>query len=268
MSTSLQTHFPQRSQTGSNRAFVLIFVIVLLVVGSAAIYLSAMSLPESQLPEKQRVINTRFIMTEQREEEKPKKEKPPEKKEPEETKPEPKKKKKEVVDLTKKPELNAEKKSEPQKKDQPEKVRRVYGVKKVYSHGMGSGGSRADGVVGKRGNTLEKSFDTITATEDDLKGELVAAVTVTQAPSFKKRVVPKPTEAMKKNGVEGLIKVKVLVDIDGRVKRAVAQNDLGFGSKEAAVKACLDMRFNPAMRGNDPVAVWITVPVRFKLLNS
>ena len=121
--------------------------------------------------------------------------------------------------------------------------------------------------MGKLGNTLEKEVDTVTATKEEIiKGEVVSTTTVTTAPRFKKRVKPEYTQEMLDNKMEGVIKVKVLVDVDGKIKKAIAFNDLGFGSKEIAVKACFKMLFEPAKRGDVPVAVWIIIPIKFVLL--
>jgi len=146
-------------------------------------------------------------------------------------------------------------------------VKKVYGLQKVYSTGLGSGGAMSGAVVGKFGNTINKDFDTITAVKSDLVAtEVVATANITQAPAFRKRVRPVITDEIKASGVSGTIKVKVLVDIDGKVKKAVAENDLGFGTKQAALDACLQMEFTPAQRGDEAVAVWITIPVRFEKL--
>ena len=56
--------------------------------------------------------------------------------------------------------------------------RRVYGVRKVYARGLGSGGGAGPGLVVKQGNTVDGRPDTLTATEADLRGELVALSTV------------------------------------------------------------------------------------------
>jgi len=173
----------------------------------------------------------------------------------------------EPVDLTTNPQLN-------QKQDRiappsaAPQVRAVYGLKRVYSYGIGAGGSLAEAVIGKLGNTIAKDVDTFTVTKEEIKGQIVSTTTVTAAPKFKKSVKPVVTPEMQANKVEGVIKVRVLVDIDGKVKKAVVMNDLGFGTREAALSACLQMEFEPAYRGAEPVAVWIVIPIRFVLLGS
>jgi hypothetical protein len=176
-------------------------------------------------------------------------------------------KKERPVDLTAKPPLPETLTDNPPK-PQPvkKKVRKVFGLRRVYSTGLGGGGSMSDAVVGKVGNTIDKEYDTITATKADIKGTVVSTATVTTAPRFKKVVKPEYSKDMIDHKIQGTVKVRVLVDIDGKVKKATCLNDIGYGSATQAVRATLAMEFDPAMRGNNPVAVWIIVPIRFVLL--
>lgn len=249
-------------QTGEpfvERLFKIILLAILAVFIGLGFYLRTIEPSPQTIADRISKIKTQFLIQEKKRVKKV--EKKPEKK-----KVKKKKLKEKPVDLTKKPELKKKvddiKKTKPKKK----KSRRIYGLKKVYSKGLGSGGNLTDAVIGKLGNTINKEVDTFTVTQEELKGEVVSATTVTVAPRFKRRVKPEYSKAMLENKVEGVIKVKVLVDVDGKVKKARALNDLGFGSKEIAVKACFAMLFEPAMRIDKPVAVWIIIPIRFKLL--
>ena len=174
---------------------------------------------------------------------------------------------KKPVDLTKKTELN--KKEDDIQKTAPKtkKVRRVYGLSKVYSKGLGAGGNLSNAVIGKLGNTINKEVDDLKATKEETKGKLVSVSSITSAPKFRKKVKPKYTEAMLENNIEGVVKVKILVDVDGKVKKSKALNDLGFGSKSAAIEACNLMEFYPAKKADESVAVWIIIPVRFVMLS-
>jgi hypothetical protein len=169
------------------------------------------------------------------------------------------------IDLTPKPVLD-QKQDDIQKPVEKPKVRRVYGLRRVYSRGIGAGGALSDAVVGKLGNTLNKDFDTLTATAADIKGEVVSVTTVTSMPKILKTVKPDYTAEMIQNKIEGSIRLKILVDIDGKVKKAEALNDLGYGSAGRAVQACYEMLFEPAMQGLAPVATIITISIKFVLL--
>lgn len=187
----------------------------------------------------------------------------------EEKKPEPLPEK--PVDLTNKPLLNQ--KIEDAKPDNSsakteEPVRRVYGLRKVYSTGIGAEGSAADAVVGKLGNTLATDIDTLAATEKELKGAITPITTVQILPKIKHQVKPEYSKTMIENGVQGVIKAKLLIDSDGKVKEVVVLNDLGYGTKERAREAFLQWIFEPAKIGAQSVAVWITFSIRFVLLEE
>jgi hypothetical protein len=145
-------------------------------------------------------------------------------------------------------------------------VRRVYGLRRVYSVGIGAGGSLADAVIGKVGNTLDKEVDTLKAAAHDLKGTVVAMSAVSSEPKLKKVVKPVYTPEMLDNRIEGVVRVRVTIGIDGKVKRAEPLNDLGYGSAAQAVQACLLLEFEPALRDGQPVATIVIVPIRFVLL--
>lgn len=177
----------------------------------------------------------------------------------------------EPIDLTEKP-LLAQEKNEtvepppPEERKQP--VRKVYGLRKVYSTGIGASGGMSDAIVGKLGNTLETSFDTIKATGNDLSGTPVSITTVTSYPKIKNSVRPEYTKEMLANRIEGTVRVKILVDADGKVKQVIVLDDLGFGIKEEAAKACFKMEFDPARTGDTPVPTWIMIRIHFKMLDS
>lgn len=172
----------------------------------------------------------------------------------------------EPIDLTEKPVVNQQQEDIQKKTPDVPVVRRVYGLRKIYATGLGSGGSLSDAVIGKLGNTLNAPVDTFTATKQEIKGQIVSTTTVTSVPRFVKMVKPEYSKEMLDNKAEGVIKVKALIDIDGKVKKATILNDLGFGSGEQAMKAALEMLFSPAMRGTEPVAVWIVIPIRFVMI--
>jgi hypothetical protein len=176
---------------------------------------------------------------------------------------------KEPVDLTEKPLLGQTTEDatpDNTAAETEEPVRRVYGLRKVYSTGIGAGGAAADAVVGKLGNTLNADIDTVTATEEELKGKIAPVTTVYAMPRFKVRVKPAYSRAMIDHGVQGVIRARLLVDTDGRVKRVTVLDDLGYGSKQKVYEACWKLVFEPAkLRDGTPVAVWLNIPFRFEL---
>lgn len=178
--------------------------------------------------------------------------------------------KKEPLDLTQKPKLD--KKIEDTKPENPPAneppVRRVYGLRKVYATGIGAGGAASEAVIGKLGNTLAAPIDTLAPTKEQLKGPLVPITTVTIPPRLVKSEKPEYTKEMIEAKVEGTIKAELLINTEGNVVEVKILNDLGYGTKERAREAFLKWRFEPAKRGSEPVAVWISFSIRFVLLDE
>ena len=229
------------------------------------VYLHTHNPPPHLLEEKMaRARQVSFIIEEQKKPaEQPKPVAPPKPVEKKEQAP------KEPIDLTKKPELDQKVEDPTPDNTQaqtPQPARRIYGLRKVYATGIGEGGSASDAVIGKLGNTLATDIDTLTATPKDLKGTIAPITTVTQAPKLLKDVKPEYSKEMIDAKVEGSVKAHLLVDIDGSVKEVRILSDLGFGTRERATEAFLQWKFEPAKKGDQPVAVWITFSIRFVLL--
>ncbi|MBN1306869.1 MAG: energy transducer TonB [Chitinispirillaceae bacterium] len=253
-------------RNGGDRDFFMpVMAASLLFFGAAGYYLHTHNPPPATIAEQiSRLQQTRFIIEKRKPEPRIEKPKQPAEKKEEAVAEEP-------IDLTKKPLLKQEKDDiveTPPQEQVKRPPRRVYGLKKVYSTGIGASGSAADAIIGKRGNTLDTDIDTITATESDLRAAPVSITTVTSQPRIKSQVKPEYTKEMLENSVEGVVRVKVLVDIDGKVKQAVVLDDLGYGSKEKVAEACFKMLFAPAFRGEEPVSVWIMIKFRFKMLDG
>jgi protein TonB len=66
--------------------------------------------------------------------------------------------------------------------------------------------------------------------------------------------------------VEGTTMLKVHVDADGRVGDVVVEASAGHTDlDQAAVDAVRRWRFEPARRGTEAVAMWVRLPVEFRL---
>ncbi len=148
--------------------------------------------------------------------------------------------------------------------EKPVAPRRVYGVRKVYAKGLGTGGQGGGGLVTKQGNTLGGQPDSLIATEADLKGKLAALSSVDQAPEPVHRAKPGYSPAMRKARVEGQVTAYLLVAVDGSVKDVKITADIGWDSREVATAALRRFRFRPAQKNGQPVAVWILHHIRFE----
>ena len=86
------------------------------------------------------------------------------------------------------------------------------------------------------------------------------------APSGGYQVRPTYPEAARRKGLEGTSLLRVHVRDDGSVGEVLIARSAGEASlDEAAVGAVERWRFEPARRGGHPVAVWVTLPIRFRL---
>lgn len=78
------------------------------------------------------------------------------------------------------------------------------------------------------------------------------------------KVPPSYPDSAREAGIQGTVNVYALICqngqvIDARVPRSVA------GLDQAAIAAVMQWYFTPAMAAGQPVACWLTIPVRFTL---
>lgn len=92
-----------------------------------------------------------------------------------------------------------------------------------------------------------------------------AFIPVEKQPVPVKQVQPEYPEIARRAGVEGTVWVKILVDKDGKAKKAIIMKSDAEVFNEPALQAALQFVFTPAMMNNGPVAVWAAVPFRFRL---
>lgn len=79
---------------------------------------------------------------------------------------------------------------------------------------------------------------------------------------------PKYSEEARKNGIEGIVKARVLINTDGTVKQIKIIKGLPDGLNEEAIKTIYLLRYKPAIKNGKPVAYWIEVNIDFKLENK
>jgi protein TonB len=90
-------------------------------------------------------------------------------------------------------------------------------------------------------------------------------VPVEKEPVPVKKVEPKYPELAMRAGLEGKVWVKIWVDKEGRPKQVVILKSDAEIFNEPAVEAAKQWIFTPAYMNNGPVAVWVSIPFRFKL---
>jgi protein TonB len=79
---------------------------------------------------------------------------------------------------------------------------------------------------------------------------------------------PDYPEIAKRAGITGKVYVKVLVDKEGRPKKAVVIKTDSELFNQPAIDAAMKSAFTPALQNNHPIAVWIVLPYRFTLENN
>ncbi|HTK81003.1 MAG TPA: TonB family protein [Bacteroidota bacterium] len=88
---------------------------------------------------------------------------------------------------------------------------------------------------------------------------------------FEKEPIPIKSPALvypefaRRISAEGTVWMKIWVDKEGKPKKAVVAKSDNTIFDEYAQKLAMEYVFTPAMMNNGPVAVWVTIPFRFKL---
>jgi len=91
-----------------------------------------------------------------------------------------------------------------------------------------------------------------------------AFVAFDQAPVPYFRPAPDYPLWARDQGIEGRVVLHALVGRDGRVTRITVLRDV-VGLTNAAREAIARWRFHPALSGRNPVAVWVEIPIEFRL---
>ena len=121
--------------------------------------------------------------------------------------------------------------------------------------GAGVGGG--SGAGGRAGSGLAS------AGASDASG---AGVTSFARPLGGYQTTPRYPESARTAGIEGVSLLRFVVQADGLVGTVNVEKSAGHPDLDrAAVEAVKTWRFEPARRGKEAVAVWVTIPVRFEL---
>ncbi|HEX5732281.1 MAG TPA: energy transducer TonB [Blastocatellia bacterium] len=92
-----------------------------------------------------------------------------------------------------------------------------------------------------------------------------SAKTVDSKPVLLNRVQPLYTEEARKNKIQGVVRARVLIGADGRVKRATIVTGLPDGLNEMALQAAHRLVFKAATKNGQPVAFWMPVVIEFNI---
>ena len=80
---------------------------------------------------------------------------------------------------------------------------------------------------------------------------------------------PEPgyTEEARRAGVSGIVRLRVVLGADGRVRHVLPLRRLSHGLTEKAVEAARQIRFKPATLGGQPVSQYVVLEYGFNLLD-
>ena len=84
-------------------------------------------------------------------------------------------------------------------------------------------------------------------------------------PVVVRKVEPKYPEIALRAGLEGNVYLKVWVDKEGKVRKAVILKSDAEIFNQSAIDAAQQWIFTPAVMQKGPVSVWVSIPFRFKL---
>jgi protein TonB len=104
--------------------------------------------------------------------------------------------------------------------------------------------------------------------ENNDEPDMNAFTPVEKIPEMVVHVSPEYPEIAKRAGITGKVYVKVLVDKEGRPKKAVVVKTDSELFNQPAIDAAMKSAFTPALQNNHPIAVWIVLPYRFTLENN
>lgn len=111
------------------------------------------------------------------------------------------------------------------------------------------------------------SFPLFPEDRGEAQGATAVVKVVREAiPLYKKNPPPVYPRKARKRGMEGVVLLEALVDISGWVADLRVLSSSGHRLLDkAALKSVKKWRFIAARRGDEPVEMWVRVPVRFEL---
>jgi protein TonB len=113
-----------------------------------------------------------------------------------------------------------------------------------------------------------KSGDvTINIPEEELLPGYGEFVAVEVQPQVINKVPPTYPDLARRAGVEGTVYLDLLVDKEGKVRdvKILKPSGSNVGFEEAAKEAVKKWTFSPAIQNGKPIAVWMTLPVKFQV---
>lgn len=111
------------------------------------------------------------------------------------------------------------------------------------------------------------SLDRILET-DAIDEVVLSAKQVDSRAVIKAKPKPSYTKEARRNGVQGFVRLRVLLSASSKVARIRIVKGLPAGLSENAIRAACKMEFKPAMKDGQPVAEWVIAEYVFRLADS
>jgi protein TonB len=129
--------------------------------------------------------------------------------------------------------------------------------------------ARGDVDLGRGGSSGARAGQSLAAvgpSSSALGAEGPGSLTSFAVPKGGYQMKPAYPETARRAGAEGISFLRFEIKEDGTVGRITVEKSAGHGDLDrAAIAAVQRWRFEPARRGAQAVAVWVTLPVRFEL---
>jgi len=100
---------------------------------------------------------------------------------------------------------------------------------------------------------------------DRNSGELARVGGNVKAPIVLNNVAARYSDQARRAKIQGICLIRLIVDAQGMPQNPMVIGTLDPGLDQNAIEAVMKYRFKPAMKGNQPVPVMITVEVNFRL---
>ena len=98
----------------------------------------------------------------------------------------------------------------------------------------------------------------------DTLAAVCRGIPLDSVPEIRHRVPPGYPDAARDAGIQGQVQIMARLDRSGRVTETTVVHSVP-GLDEAAVRAVEQWQFRPALLRGRPAAVWVTIPVNFRL---
>jgi len=132
------------------------------------------------------------------------------------------------------------------------------------SNGMGSGGGIGSGNGGGIGSGSGAGFGP--GSGGGFGGGAFKVGGGVSQPSVLSKVDPEYSEEARKAKYSGTVLLQLVVGIDGKAHDIKVMKGVGLGLDEKAIEAVQKWRFSPGKKAGQPVPVFATVEVNFRLL--